>query len=142
VADLPGDAPLLLYDGTCGFCARSVQFVLRHERRSRTLRFARLEGPTGVALRARRPELAGVDSLVWLEPASSDRAEQVWVRSRGARAVGHYLGGVWRALAALGALVPARVLDAGYDWVARHRRELARDACVLPTPEQRHRFLD
>jgi predicted DCC family thiol-disulfide oxidoreductase YuxK len=119
-----------------------VQFVLRHERRRRTLRFARLEGPTGVALRARRPELADVDSLIWVEPASAGRLEQVWVRSRGVRAVARYLGGVWRALAALGAIIPPRALDAAYDWIARHRRELAGDACLVPTPEQRARFLD
>ena len=35
------DHPILLYDGTCGFCAESLQLVLRHDRR-RTLRFAAL----------------------------------------------------------------------------------------------------
>ena len=35
--------PVLLYDGDCGFCAESVQLVLRHERRRR-VRFAPLQG--------------------------------------------------------------------------------------------------
>ena len=139
---IPTDAPLLLYDGTCGFCARSVQFVLRHEGRRRTLRFARLEGATGLALRARHPELEGVDSLVWVEPSASIHEERVWVRSRGVRAVARYLGGIWRALAALGALVPARALDAAYDWIARHRHQIAAPACLLPSPEERRRFID
>ncbi|MBV9781581.1 MAG: DUF393 domain-containing protein [Acidobacteriaceae bacterium] len=26
-------SPILVYDGSCGFCSRSVQFMLRHERR-------------------------------------------------------------------------------------------------------------
>ena len=26
-------SPVLLYDETCGFCARSVQLILRHDRR-------------------------------------------------------------------------------------------------------------
>lgn len=145
---LPGDAPalgyapLLLYDGTCGFCARSVQFVLRHEGQRRTLRFAPLEGPTGIAVRARHPELAGVDSLIWVEPASSRGGERLLVRSRGARAVARYLGGIWRVLGTLGGLVPPRLLDAAYDWLARHRHGIAAPACLLPTPEQRRRFLD
>jgi hypothetical protein len=29
-----------------------------------------------------------------------------------------------------------------YAWIARHRHELAADACLLPTPEQRQRFID
>jgi len=55
-----------------------------------------------------------------------------------------YLGGVWTALAWLGAIVPSVIRDGVYDFVARHRHQIARrDAsCLLPTPEQRARFVD
>ena len=143
----PSDAvadggPVLLYDGTCGFCARSVQFVLRRERPNGTLRFARLEGPLGTALRSRHPELTTVDSVLWYEPATATSPERLLWRSRGALRVAHYLGGVWSLLASLGALVPRPLRDAVYDWIARHRHELGADACLVPTPEQRRRFLD
>lgn len=134
--------PVLLYDGTCGFCARSVQFVLSHERPGGTLRFARLEGPLGTALRSRHAELAAIDSVLWYEPATTSSPEQLLWRSGGALRVARYLGGVWALLASLGALVPRPLRDAVYDWIARHRHELAADACLLPTPEQRARFLD
>lgn len=136
------DGPVLLYDGTCGFCARSLQFVLQHERPNATLRFARLEGPLGLALRARHPELVTVDSLIWYEPATTQKPERLLWQSRGALRVARYLGGIWRVLASLGMLVPQRVLDAGYDWIARHRHQLATDRCLVPTPAQRRRFLD
>jgi predicted DCC family thiol-disulfide oxidoreductase YuxK len=138
----PVDRPVLLYDGHCGFCARSVQFVLRHEAAQGTLLFARLEGPLGVALRRRHPELAGIDSLIWYEPASSTEGERLLWRSRGVRRVGRYLGGIWAVLSALGSIVPTRLLDGSYDWIARHRHQLAGDACVVPTTEQRRRFID
>jgi predicted DCC family thiol-disulfide oxidoreductase YuxK len=137
-------APVLLYDGTCGFCAASVQFVLRHERRRTTLRFATLEGPLGEAARRAHPGLAGVDSMVWVEPERG----RVLVRSEAALAVAAYLGGPWRVLAAVGRLVPRGLRDAVYDLVARHRYRIAGrvggegDACPVPTPEQRGRFLD
>lgn len=134
--------PVLLYDGTCGFCARSVQFVLRRERPNGTLRFARLEGPLGTALRSRHPELARIDSVLWYEPGTAASPERLLWRSRGALRVAHYLGGVWSLLASLGALVPRPLRDAVYDWIARHRHDLAADACLVPTPEQRRRFLD
>lgn len=129
---------VLLYDGTCGFCAASVQFVLRHERRRRTLRFATLDGALGERARRARPELAGVDSVIWLE------GERVLVRSDAALAVADYLGGPWKALAALGRLVPRRLRDAAYDLIARNRYRIAGrvESCPLPTPEQRGRFLD
>ena len=50
------EAPLLLYDGTCGFCAASVQWVLRHDRRG-TLLFAPLQGETARPILERHPEL-------------------------------------------------------------------------------------
>jgi predicted DCC family thiol-disulfide oxidoreductase YuxK len=136
------DGPTLFYDGTCGFCARSVQFVLRHERAQHTLRFARLEGAAGTELRGRHPELASIDSLIWYEPATPATPERVLWRSRGALRVGRYLGGIWSVLAALGTFVPRALRDAAYDWIARHRHQLAADTCLVPTPEQRIRFLD
>ncbi len=132
----------MLYDGTCGFCARSVQFVLQHERPGGTLRFARLEGPLGTELRGRHPELATIDSVLWYEPPTASHPEQLLWRSRGALRVARYLGGLWALLGSLGALVPGSIRDAVYDWIARHRHELAADACLLPTPEQRSRFID
>jgi predicted DCC family thiol-disulfide oxidoreductase YuxK len=134
--------PILLYDGTCGFCARSLQFVLQHEGPRKTLRFARLEGPLGTALRERHAELAGVDSLIWYEPRTAAAPERLLCRSRGGLRVARYLGGVWALLGSLGMIVPRVLMDAGYDWIARHRRQLAADACLVPTPGQRRRFLD
>jgi len=141
LASLSGE-PILLYDGTCGFCARSVQFVLSHEGKRRTLRFARLEGPFGTALRALHPELATVDSLIWYEPATPGATERMYWQSRGVLHVARYLGGLWGALGSLGMFVPRAIMDAAYAWIARHRKELAADACLVPNPEQRARFID
>ena len=52
-SELP-DAPLVLYDGTCGLCAKAVRFILAHER-DHDLVFAPLQGPTGALARARYP---------------------------------------------------------------------------------------
>ena len=119
-----------------------MQFVLRHERSDGTLRFARLEGPLGTALRSRHPELTTIDSLLWYEPATPSSPERLLWRSRGALRVARYLGGIWALLASLGALVPRPLRDAVYDWIARHRHALAADACLVPAPQQKARFLE
>ncbi|MEP6691698.1 MAG: DCC1-like thiol-disulfide oxidoreductase family protein [Gemmatimonadaceae bacterium] len=135
---------VLLYDGTCGFCARSVQFVLQHEGERKTLRFASLQSPVGTAVRARHHELDAIDSIIWFEPASAAREERVLVRSRAVLAVAAYLGGIWRALGAVGHVLPRALRDAGYDFIARRRHELPgiAPACLLPSSEQRKRFLE
>jgi predicted DCC family thiol-disulfide oxidoreductase YuxK len=116
--------------------------VLRRDRRG-TLRFAPLAGAYARGVAARYPALAGADSMIWVEPAGAGGPERVFVRSAAALRVARYLGGAWMlALAAW--LVPRPLRDAAYDFVARHRHRLlgASDACVVPTPETRARFLD
>ncbi len=140
--------PVLLYDGTCGLCAASVRFVLRHETQG-TLLFAPLQGTFGAEILARHPELAAVDSMIWLDPADPERgtAEQASIRSNAALRVVRYLGGWWRLLLA-GYLVPRQVRDALYVWVARHRHRMRRgemdgdgDRCEIPDDSVRRRFL-
>jgi predicted DCC family thiol-disulfide oxidoreductase YuxK len=133
--------PVLLYDGTCGFCADSVQLVLRHDRRG-TLRFAALDSTFGLAVLARHPELDRVDSVVWYEPAHGGTEERLLTRSAAALRVAKYLGGAWR-LAGVAGLIPGFLRDSLYDVVARHRHQLTRGGqqCLVPSPEQRARFL-
>jgi predicted DCC family thiol-disulfide oxidoreductase YuxK len=139
---IPADA-ILLYDGTCGFCATSVQFVLKRERSRRTLRFATLEGPLATELRRRHPWLSSVDSVVLYLPASSGKPERVLIKSTAALAVAAYVGGVWRTLATVARLVPRVIRDAVYDVIARYRKRLPMQVtCPLPTPEQRSRFIE
>ena len=135
--------PVLYYDGECGVCTRSVELVLRHDRRG-TLRFASLRGAPGAALLARHPELAGVDSLCWVEDGEggTGKGERVLVRSEAVLAVARYLGGWWRVAAVL-RVIPRAIRDAGYSWFARRRGRFGKpEACRAPTAAERSRFLD
>jgi predicted DCC family thiol-disulfide oxidoreductase YuxK len=137
---VPG--PVLLYDGACGFCADSVQLVLRHDRRG-SLRFAALQGAFGQAVRSRHPELDEVDSVVWVEPGEDGGSERTLVRSDAALRVARYLGGPFHLARAAG-LLPRAVRDAAYALVARHRHRLTAGGprCLIPPPDVRERFLD
>ena len=133
--------PVLLYDGTCGFCAESVQLVLRHDRRG-ALQFAALDSSFGRAVLARHPEIAAVDSMLWYEPALGGASERLLTRSAAALRVARYLGGAWR-LATVAGLMPRFFRDSLYRLVARHRHRLTRGGqqCLVPSPDQRARFL-
>lgn len=133
--------PVLLYDGLCGFCNGAVQFVLKRDRRG-TLRFAALQGDYARDVMARHPEIAGVDSLILVEPATTGD-ERVYVRSAGALRTARYLDGPWRLTRAL-VVIPRPVRDWAYDLFARWRYRLfgRYDSCPIPSPEQRARFID
>ena len=53
------------------------------------------------------------------------------------------LGGIWK-LAVLARVLPQLLRDRGYRWLARNRYSWfgRHEACYLPTPAQRARFLD
>ena len=132
------DPPLVLYDAACGFCARQVQFLLRHDRRG-TLRFAPLGGVTARGVLERHAELAAVDSVVWVDHAGGP-GERVRTRSDAALAAAAYLGGLWRC-AAFGYIIPRQWRDTVYDLIARHRHRFGGTACAVPRPEDAGRFL-
>ena len=135
-------APVLLYDGLCGFCNRSVQLVLDHDRRGE-MRFAALQSEYGLAVVGRHPELRGVDSVVYVEAPAGRGPERVYVRSDAALKVAAYLGGPWRLFLAA-RVVPRPLRDYLYDLFARNRYRLfgKYDSCMLPPPEVRSRFID
>jgi predicted DCC family thiol-disulfide oxidoreductase YuxK len=131
---------VLLYDGTCGICNGTVQFIMRNDRRG-SLHFAALESPFGLAMRRRHPELATVDSVVWID--TTDGPERVLIRSDAALRVTSYLGIPW-SWAAIARVIPRAWRDAAYDAFARRRYGWFGRAvsCPIPTAEQRRRFLD
>jgi predicted DCC family thiol-disulfide oxidoreductase YuxK len=133
--------PILLYDGSCGFCQSSVQWVLRRDRRQ-TLRFAPLQGTVGGEILARHATLVHADSVVWVEDPGGP-AERLLIKADAGAAVLGYLGGGYRWFTALW-ISPRVVRDWVYDMVARHRHRipLAPDACLMPTDEERRRFLE
>jgi len=142
------DAPVVLFDGTCNFCDGAVHFVIDHERGT-SLRFAALQSEAGSALldRSTTPEKArqlreGVtgdgdpDSLALVENG------RVYTHSTGALRIARHLRWPWSWLAAFW-IVPRPIRDAVYRWFARHRYAWfgKTDACRVPTPEFRARFL-
>lgn len=133
----PGDfRHLVLYDGVCGLCDHSVQFLLRVDRRQ-VLMFAPLQGETAAAMRARHPEISGdIDTVVYIEDGRVHQRSRAFVR------LARQLPYPWRALSWLW-IVPRPLSDLVYRLVARLRYRLFGkfDTCKIPSPEERARFL-
>ncbi|MEJ7602038.1 MAG: DCC1-like thiol-disulfide oxidoreductase family protein [Kofleriaceae bacterium] len=135
VAPLPV-GPVVLYDGVCGLCARSVRWILHHER-DHALRFAPLQGPTAAALRARYPQIPStLQSVVYVDGARAH------LRSKAFLHMAKHFRSPWRWVHAL-RWFPGFILDLGYRVIAaiRYRVWGTVDSCELPAPEQRVRFL-
>ena len=136
------NAPVLLYDGVCGFCNKTVQMILERDPAG-TMRFAALQSDYGRAVVERHTSLRGVDSVVFVENANGGDLERVFVRSDAALKVVAYLGGFWKIFLAA-YVIPKPLRDYFYDLFARNRYRVfgKYDTCMLPPPEVRSRFLD
>jgi predicted DCC family thiol-disulfide oxidoreductase YuxK len=127
---------IIVFDGVCLLCNRSVQFVIAHDRR-RLYRFAAVQGRVGAELM----RCYGLDPAA---PASMLLIEEgrVWTESDAVVRIAVGFGGAWR-LAGLGRVIPRALRDAAYRFVARHRYRWfgRRDHCMLPSPQTAERFL-
>lgn len=132
---------MVLYDGECGFCDLSVQWLLDHDRDARLV-FAPLQGPTAAAVKERQPHWpADLDSLVLVDVGRDGRERVAW-HSGAVLGICAYLPWPWR-LALVLRIVPAPLRDLCYRAFARIRyRVFGRvESCRLPTPGERARFL-
>jgi len=130
---------LLFYDGECGLCDRAVQFVLKHDRKKEFI-FAPLQGVTAVKELAQLPpELKTIDSLILLQDYGTPEQE-ITTHGRGAMRICWLLGGWW-ALIGWKSFLPSWPFDVAYRFVARNRHRLFSQACIVPDPEHRERFL-
>lgn len=132
-----GAPHLVLYDGDCGVCGRFARFLRTHDRR-RLFQLTPRDDEGGRRWLARVDPSGQLDSIVVVVNHRS-QTPRALVRSRAILFVLRSLGGVWRAAAAIAALVPRPLLDAAYDRFARHRTLLnSPDRCEIPDAPGRH----
>jgi predicted DCC family thiol-disulfide oxidoreductase YuxK len=129
--------PVVLFDGHCSLCNRTVDGLLRRDRR-RVLRFAALQSAAGRELLRHHglPEDA-LGSVVLVEEGAA------FTRSDAALRILAHLGAPWNWLGALGRAVPRPLRDRAYDFIAsrRHRLGTRRATCRAPSPDEMDRFL-
>jgi predicted DCC family thiol-disulfide oxidoreductase YuxK len=141
-----GDRLLVIFDGHCGFCNRTVRWFLRRDREDR-LRFVATESPKVGELLARHglgtqgSELGPETVVVVRDPGGAK--ERVYTRSDAAREMLAVLPQPWRGAGAVFGWIPRPVRDIGYRLVARWRYRIwgRLDSCPIPTPAERARFL-
>jgi len=128
--------PILLFDGVCNLCDGFVQFVIKHDSDAK-FRFAALQSEAGQALLSKKEmDTASISTVVLVIE------DQVYTHSDVALEVAHLLGGGWRLLTVF-RFLPKGFRDRIYNWVAKNRYRWfgEKDACMIPTPELKERFL-
>lgn len=129
--------PIILFDGVCNLCDRSVQFIIKRDNK-KLFRFASLQGKTGQeVLKKYQLPADQLHSFVLLE------GDHIYTRSTGALRIFRKLGGGLKLLYGF-MIVPRFIRDGVYNLIARNRYKWygKKEECMIPTPEIKERFLD
>lgn len=136
LSEAPSAAPVMVYDGVCLLCDRSVRYTLDHEI-TPSIRFVAIQSKEGRRLAWEN----GVDAenpatFLFIENGRVTKTSEVLF------ALSRHLRGPAR-LVVFTRLLPRIISDAIYSVIARNRYRLfgRKAACVAPAPTQRHRFI-
>ncbi|GGG94125.1 thiol-disulfide oxidoreductase [Polaribacter pacificus] len=134
---LPEGTQLILFDGVCNLCNSSVQYVLGKDTKQRFL-FTSLQGETGQAILAHfKVDVAKMDSIILY---TSDK--KIFYKSTAALKIASRLGFPTNLLTPF-LILPAGLRNIVYDYIARNRYAWygKKEACYIPTPQLKARFL-
>jgi predicted DCC family thiol-disulfide oxidoreductase YuxK len=129
---------VVFFDGVCNLCNGTVQFILDRDPGA-LFHFAALQSDVATKMLAERGVVVdkdAPDSVLLLE------GDRVYARSDAVLRITRNLAAPWPLLSVF-LVVPRFLRDLGYRFIARHRyRWFGRtDACRVPTPALRARFL-
>ncbi|MBC8037934.1 MAG: DUF393 domain-containing protein [Rhizobiales bacterium] len=137
VPPFPDDRAVLFFDGVCVLCSGFARFVMRHDNGAR-IRLCAAQSPLGQAIYRHY----GLDPVKFETNILLARGRP-YFKSETFIETMSILGGVhsvWRLLR----LCPVFIRDRLYDPIARNRYRWfgERNACYVPGPDDRGRFLE
>ncbi len=131
------ERPVVYFDGVCNLCDRSVRFIIRNDKKQQFL-FAPLQSNAGTLV------LNNLGFNTKNEPNSVilEYKGKYYFRSGAALNILNLLGGFW-SMAYIFIIVPPFIRDIVYNIISKNRYKWygKSEACMVPTPELKARFL-
>lgn len=126
---------IILFDGECNFCDHSVQFIIKRDKQA-LFKFASIQSDAGQEILKSHHVPLHTDSVILVEKG------KYYDQSSAALKICKHLKGAWK-LFYFFILVQKPLRDFVYKIIAKNRYKWfgKKDACMLPSPEIRKRFL-
>jgi predicted DCC family thiol-disulfide oxidoreductase YuxK len=128
-----GKKHIVFYDGDCGFCNRTVQWILEKER-SPIIYFSAIQSPFAQHFLNKKGVIPDLSTVYFYSNS------QMHSESSAAFQLCLFLRNPYRALRFFQVL-PRFLTNAVYRWVAKRRHRIASGYCITPTPSQKDRFM-
>lgn len=127
---------IIIFDGVCNLCNWTVRFIIKRDPYA-TFKFASLQSAFGITVLQEygyAPEIP--ESVLLLKDG------EILSKSDAALAIASEFTRVWKLLTVL-RIIPKRIRDSIYDWIARNRYRWfgKRDVCMVSIDEFKGRFI-
>ncbi len=128
--------PIILFDGVCNFCNRTVNIIIEHDKAAK-FQFAASQTQAGInILQQFRLDQKASASVILIDN------DKVYTKTDAVIQIAQQLSGWPRLFIGL-KFIPKFLRDFGYDLIAKNRYTLfgKRATCRIPVASERHRFL-
>lgn len=125
---------LVFFDGSCGFCNKTVQFILKFEK-NKSCYFTPIQSNFAQGFFTKKGIKADMSTFYYA------KNEQLLTKSSGFIELCKELKFPWRLLVIV-KIVPKTIRDFCYDFVAKRRKKIAGEFCYLPASDERKRFIN
>jgi len=139
VKTIPKHKKLILFDGVCNLCNSSVLFVIKRDKKN-VFMFAPLQGETGQQIiNEYNIDTTQTDSIILYDKEKV----KIYSKSTAALKVAKHLGFPLN-LSVIFQIIPPFIRNWIYDYIAKNRYKWygKKDACMIPTPELKAKFLN
>lgn len=128
---------IVLFDGVCNLCNNTVVRIIKHDKKD-LFRFASLQSEIGKKLTGERGiDTSEIDSIVLIDPGNA-----YYIKSDAALQIAKELSPYsWMRIFLP---LPRVFRDFFYDIIAKNRYKWfgKKEACMIPSPELKNKFLD
>ena len=135
--NLPENKKIILFDGVCNLCDSAVQFIIRHDKKD-VFRFVAIQSDLGKEI----INHIGIDTTKTESIILYIPGKAYYYKAEAALKISQDLSAGYKLFSLL-KFIPNFISDKVYDYVARNRYKWygKKDACMIPTPELKTKFL-
>ena len=135
--NLPENKKIILFDGVCNLCDASVQFIIKHDAKD-IFRFVAIQSELGQEfIKYLGIDTSKTDSIILYEPGIA-----YYYKAEAALRITRELKS-WHSILYGFMFIPDGIKNSVYDYIAKNRYKWygKKEACMIPTPELKAKFL-
>lgn len=123
---------IIFYDGDCGFCNSSVQFILN--KKKRVFYFVALQSDFAKKILSEKDVVIEMDTIYFLKDG------KLYNKSSAALQICKGLKGLYPLLFGF-YIIPKFMRDPFYNFIARRRHKIRAGYCLVPLPDDKKYFI-